>query len=196
MGSPRTHLVRVLLTKFLGLTALSLLSLSISMEASNVQPNKAQMKNFYSIWALPPEDLKPRLKKLMGELRSEFNGTEFEPHVTVVHAVSLTEGDARDKFKSACEGLKAYNAKVVETSAHCCSHFGYRNSTHYMPHLSLLYADLTDEEKKIAQERANALDENIGSLSFQITRLALYKTDPEDKTFKSWEMVAECNLDT
>ncbi|KAK2988694.1 hypothetical protein RJ640_012730 [Escallonia rubra] len=66
----------------------------------------------------------------------------------------------------------------------------------YMPHLSLLYADLTDEEKKIAQERANALDENIGSLSFQITRLALYKTDTEDKTLKSWEMVAECNLDT
>ncbi|KAK3023492.1 hypothetical protein RJ639_045079 [Escallonia herrerae] len=154
------------------------------MEASNVQPNEAQMKNFYSVWALPPEDLKPRLKKLMHELRSEFNGPEFEPHVTVVRAVSLTEGDARDKFKSACEGLKEYNAKVEKVA------------TDYMPHLSLLYADLTDEEKKIAQERASALDENIGSLSFRITRLALYKTDPEDQTFKSWEMVAECNLDT
>ncbi|KAK3004223.1 hypothetical protein RJ639_018025 [Escallonia herrerae] len=185
------------------------------------------MKNVYSVWALPPEDLKPRLKKLMGELRSEFNGPEFEPHVTVVGAVSLTEGDARDKFKSACEGLKAYNAKVekvatgsffyqcvflllhptaefsvriftpgVETSAHCCSHFGYRNSTPYMPHLSLLYADLMDEEKKIAQERANALDENVGSLSFQITRLALYRTDTEDKTLNSWEKIAECDLHT
>ncbi|KAK3000058.1 hypothetical protein RJ639_024473 [Escallonia herrerae] len=86
------------------------------MEASTLQPNEAQMKNVYSVWALPPEDLKPRLKKLMGELRSEFNGPEFEPHVTVVGAVSLKEGDARDKFKSACEGLKAYNAKVEKVA--------------------------------------------------------------------------------
>lgn len=63
-----------------------------------------------------------------------------------------------------------------------------------MPHLSLLYADLTEEEKKRAQERANALDEGIGSLTFQITRLALYKTDTEDKSLKSWEKVAECKL--
>lgn len=66
--------------------------------------------------------------------------------------------------------------------------------TAYMPHLSLLYADLTEEEKKRAQEKANVLDESIGSLSFQISRLALYKTDTEDKTLKSWEKVAECNL--
>lgn len=66
----------------------------------------------------------------------------------------------------------------------------------YMPHLSLLYADLTEEEKKRAQEKANAIDESIGSLTFQITRLALYKTDTEDKTLKSWEKVAEYNLDS
>lgn len=176
-------------------------------------------KDVYSVWALPQEDLRPRLKKLMGELRSEFNGPEFEPHVTAVGAISLTESDARDKFAKACEGLKAYTAKVekvatgtffyqcvflllhptaevVEPSAHCTNHFGFKSSTPYMPHLSLLYADLTEEEKKRAQEKANAFDESIGSLTFQITRLALYKTDTEDKTLKSWEKVAECNLDT
>lgn len=63
-----------------------------------------------------------------------------------------------------------------------------------MPHLSLLYGDLTDDEKKIAQEKAHKLDESIGSLSFPITRLQLWKTDTEDTTLKSWEMVAECNL--
>lgn len=63
-----------------------------------------------------------------------------------------------------------------------------------MPHLSLLYGDLTDDEKKIAQEKAHKLDEGIGSLSFPITRLQLWKTDTEDTTLKSWEMVAECNL--
>lgn len=64
----------------------------------------------------------------------------------------------------------------------------------YMPHLSLLYADLTDEDKKKAQEKASILDESIAGLSFPITRLALYKTDTEDKTLKSWEKIAECLL--
>lgn len=64
----------------------------------------------------------------------------------------------------------------------------------YMPHLSLLYGDLTDEEKKTALEKASALDESIGGVNFQISRLALYKTDTEDKTCKSWEKVGEFEL--
>ncbi|CAA0823680.1 Cyclic phosphodiesterase [Striga hermonthica] len=186
------------------------------METANPTPGEAK-RDVYSVWALPPVELTPRLKKLMDGLRSEFGGPQFEPHVTVVGAVSLTEAEARDRFAKACEGLKAYGAtvekvaagtffyqcvflllhptpQVVEASAHCCGHLGYKNSTPYMPHLSLLYGDLTDEEKKRAQEKAYALDDGIGSLSFQISRLALYKTDTEDKSCKSWEKVAECNL--
>lgn len=63
-----------------------------------------------------------------------------------------------------------------------------------MPHLSLLYGDLTDEEKKTAQEKAYALDDNINSLSLQISRIVLYKTDTKDTSCKSWEKVAECQL--
>ncbi|KAI8001759.1 Cyclic phosphodiesterase [Camellia lanceoleosa] len=84
---------------------------------------------------------------------------------------------------------------VVEASSHCTGHFGYKTSTPYMPHLSLLYEDLSDEEKKKAQEKANVLDESIVNLSFEVTRLALYETDTEDKTLKSWKKIAECNLD-
>lgn len=63
-----------------------------------------------------------------------------------------------------------------------------------MPHVSLLYGDLTDEEKQKAQERANILDNSLSGLSFQISKLALYKTDTEDKSLKSWEKIAECTL--
>ncbi|KAG9158862.1 hypothetical protein Leryth_017880 [Lithospermum erythrorhizon] len=176
-----------------------------------------QNKQVYSVWGLPSEDVTPRVKKLMETLRSEFNAPYFEPHVTIVGAIALSEAEARDIFKKACEGLKSYDAnvekvdtgtffyqcvyllikptkEVVQTSDHCCKHFGYERPTPYMPHLSLLYADLTDEEKKKAQDRAYALDESISSLSFRISRLALYKTDTEDKTLKSWEKVAEINL--
>ncbi|KAL2931048.1 Cyclic phosphodiesterase [Bienertia sinuspersici] len=124
--------------------------------------------------------------------------------------MKLTADDALNKFKSACQGLKVYTAngrgvsagtffyqcvylllhttpEVVGPSDHCCGHFGYQRPTPYMPHMSLLYGDLTDEEKKKAQERANALDDTLGDLSFTISRLALYKTDTEDKTLESWE---------
>ncbi|KAK8487653.1 hypothetical protein V6N13_063028 [Hibiscus sabdariffa] len=170
-------------------------------------PEAVVKKDVYSVWALPPEDVTARVKKLMEGLRSEFGGPPFEPHITVVGSISLAPDDALAKFRAACDGLKAYNATVdrvatgtffyqcvVETSAHGSDHFGYKRSSPYMPHLSLLYADISEEEKKRAQEKANILDESIGGLSFRISCLALYKTDTEDKTLKSWEKVAECNL--
>ena len=64
----------------------------------------------------------------------------------------------------------------------------------YMPHLSLLYANISDEQKKQAKELAEKLDEAINGLSFPITRLALYKTDTGDETLKSWEKIAEQDL--
>ncbi|XP_058188591.1 cyclic phosphodiesterase-like [Rhododendron vialii] len=176
-------------------------------------------KHMYSVWAIPPEDVTERLKKLMAGLRLEFDGPEFEPHVTVVGAISLTEDDAFDKFRAACQGVRAYTAtvervatgtffyqciflllhptpQVLEASSHCTRHFGYKSSTPYMPHLSILYGDLSNEEKKKAQEKTNILDESINNLSFQISSLALYETDTEDMTLKSWKKIAEFNLDT
>ncbi|KAB5534239.1 hypothetical protein DKX38_017325 [Salix brachista] len=187
------------------------------MEIPQGTSTPAGKKYDYSVWAIPPEDVGARLKRLMAGLTSEFGGPQFEPHVTVVGANSLTEQDALEKFNSACDGMQAYNAtvdrvatgtffyqcvylllhpmpEVVEPSAHCTGHFGYKSSTPYMPHLSLLYGDLTDDEKKKAQEKADTLDESINGLSFPITRLALWKTDTQDLTLKSWEKIAECSL--
>lgn len=151
---------------FLGLIGISLLFYSILMETDPVQEvqlnEAAEIKKLevYSVWALPSEDVKERLKKLMGGLRSEFGGPQFEPHVTVVGAIMLTEDEARDKFRKGCEGVKAYNVtvekvgtgtffyqcvylllhptnEVVEASAHCCSNFGYNSSSRKIYVLSL-----------------------------------------------------------
>ncbi|KMT03865.1 hypothetical protein BVRB_8g188360 [Beta vulgaris subsp. vulgaris] len=166
----------------------------------------------YSVWALPPEEARVRVKKLMDNLRSEFGGPEFDPHLTVVRAVTLTPEDALDRFRSACNGVKAYSVhargisigtclnlifdptpQVVATSEHCCGHFGFNRTAAYRPHMSLLYADLTNEMMKKAEERATILDDSIANLCFTVNRLALYITD-EDKTLKSWKKVAEYEL--
>ncbi|XP_004293643.1 PREDICTED: cyclic phosphodiesterase-like isoform 2 [Fragaria vesca subsp. vesca] len=198
----RTELLPIL-TVF-GLFSFSLFILLQSF--SSLMASTTPEKHVYSVWALPPEDVAPRLQKLMEGLRAEFTGPYFDPHITVVGAITLTPEDALNKFETASKAVKAYEAKVervatgtffyqcvfllinptpqvVEASTSCCGHFGYNNSTH-----------LSDEDKKKAQEKANILDESITSLSFAVTRLALYKTDTEDKTLKSWEKIAECTL--
>ena len=65
----------------------------------------------------------------------------------------------------------------------------------YMPRLSLLYGTLTKEEKKAAQEKAYLLDESINGMNFQVSRLALWITDREDKgNLETWKRIAECSL--
>ncbi|WCJ27283.1 RNA ligase/cyclic nucleotide phosphodiesterase family protein [Euphorbia peplus] len=182
-----------------------------------IPPSEVSQKYVYSVWGAPPEDAVQRFENLMDGLRSEFGGPKFQAHVTVVGAVSLTEQDALDKFRSACNGVKAYTAtvnrvatgtffyqcvylllhptdEVVKASAHSSEHFGYKSETPYMPHMSILYGDLTESEKKKAEEKANIIDESINGLSFQISRFQLWKTDTGDKTLKSWEKIEECSL--
>ncbi|KAL0542720.1 hypothetical protein IC582_017794 [Cucumis melo] len=188
----------------------------VNPESASIQSSEEET-NVYSVWALPPEDVSARIENLMNSLRSEFGGPQFEPHITVVGAIRLTAEDALNKFLTACQGIKAYQAtvdhvstgtffyqcvfllihpttEVVETSSHFCKHFGFKNSTPYMPHMSLLYAHISDEKKKQAKEIADKLDEAVNGLKFPITRLALWKTDTSDETLKSWEKIVEHDL--
>lgn len=63
-----------------------------------------------------------------------------------------------------------------------------------MPHLSLLYGDLSEEEKKRAVEMVGGFEKSIVGLRFEVVELGLYKVDLDDKTLKSWVKVASCDL--
>lgn len=56
-------------------------------------------KEVYSVWALPPDDVQDRIKRIMAALRSEFGGPAFEPHITVVGAISLDPDDVLRRFR-------------------------------------------------------------------------------------------------
>ena len=64
-----------------------------------------------------------------------------------------------------------------------------------MPHVSLLYGDLTDEEEEEARKKVDELDKDICGLEFEISELALYRTDTTDKSLESWELVEVCHLE-
>ncbi|KAK8970552.1 Cyclic phosphodiesterase [Platanthera guangdongensis] len=174
-------------------------------------------EEFFSVWAIPPPDVNRRFKSLMFSLRSEFGGPAFDPHITVVGDLRLHRNDAIAFLHSSAASINPFTARisavshgavfyqcvyllldpspqVKEISSHCCSHFGYKSSTPYMPHLSLIYGDLGEEEKERASKRAEEIDAGINGLTFEISSLALYRTDTRDKTTESWELVELCDL--
>lgn len=63
--------------------------------------------------------------------------------------------------------------------------------TVYVPHISILYGDLAEEEKKKALEKAYTLDSSLDGLNFQINRVALWITDSD---VGSWVKIDEHNL--
>ncbi|GAB2299019.1 hypothetical protein Dimus_033094 [Dionaea muscipula] len=175
-------------------------------------------KQEYSIWALPPEDVLERVKKLMAALQAEFGGPDFEPHLTLIGAIWQTEDEVHKKFNAAVQGLKpvqvssealvygpsfwtclydkiTYSPELREFIEHFWKHFDWKPSFAYTPHLSFLYHEtLPQEDRKKAHERALELDEAIASISFPITRVVLYKTDATDLTTKSWKKLVEVDL--
>ncbi|PQM37934.1 cyclic phosphodiesterase-like [Prunus yedoensis var. nudiflora] len=138
----------------------------------------------YSVWAIPTDDVSCRIKKLMEGLRAEFGGPEIEPHI------ALAGSSPRSYYQCVCILFqRPYYKKMYDILSNTSGHFDISNPD--LPHLALLYGNLTEEERKRAQEKVSILDESITDLSFPIASVALYKTNYQDKTLKSWEKIAE-----
>ncbi|CAN6337073.1 unnamed protein product [Urochloa humidicola] len=188
-------------------------SVSARMDPADQSPEEV-----YSVWALPPAPVRDRLRRIMEGLRAAHGGPAFEPHATVVGDFRSRRSAAIEVLRAAGAGVQPYTARVtgvargtffyqcvyllleptpevVAASDHCCGHFGYQRKTPYMPHVSLLYGDLTDEEKEEARKKVEELDKDICGLEFEISELALYRTDTADKSLESWELVEVCHLE-
>ncbi|GJM98899.1 hypothetical protein PR202_ga15951 [Eleusine coracana subsp. coracana] len=179
------------------------------MEPLDQSPEEA-----YSVWALPPEPVRGRLRRLMAGLCAVHGGPVFEPHVTVVGAVRLRRSAAIEALRAASAGVRPYTVRVtggsgfynrgclvleptpevISASDHCCSHFGYQRSTSYKPHLSLTYGDRAEEREAALRKKVEELDEDIRGLQFEISELALYTTEPGD--VESWQLVEAYQLTT
>ncbi|XP_062006782.1 cyclic phosphodiesterase-like [Rosa rugosa] len=188
----------------------------ISPEQEALEAQKdAQEVHRYAVWGLLPENANTRIKKVMEALREEFGGPEIEPHITIVGSCLMTEDEAIGSFREGCNSVKQIYCKVenFETSKfyfQCLSLVmeiteDLKAQTRWfagcmnrpfpaMPHLSLLYGNLTAEEKKRAKEKVLAMDESIAGLTFLLSRMALYRVNFADRTQKSWERILEGHL--
>ncbi|KAH0994379.1 hypothetical protein GBA52_018243 [Prunus armeniaca] len=176
-------------------------------------PNPVGQKvRTYAAWAVIPDHVSNRIKKVMEGLRDEFGGPEITPHFPVLGSIRSREDDVIRIFKEACEQSSCFACTVVDVlpgafyyqNVYLFIHpdevtYPTRNFTDHfdqlasMPHFSLLYGELTDEEKEKAKERAMALDDGLVGLTFTVTQFALYKCN-KDRTQRSWEKIAEHSL--
>ncbi|EOA18891.1 hypothetical protein CARUB_v10007520mg [Capsella rubella] len=186
------------------------------LQPPQTQEADEEEKAMYSVWAVPEGDVDDRLRRVMEGLRSEFGGPLSDPHLTLVGPLpyKLTASEAKRMFKAACEGFKAYPVTIDQVSAGTsyfkCIYLSLRHTMEvmnaaghfmarfkpvtgkiYVPHISILYGDLTEGEKKKALEEAYTLDPSLDGLNFRINRVALWITDAD---VGSWVKIDEHNL--
>ncbi|ONI04393.1 hypothetical protein PRUPE_6G318900 [Prunus persica] len=123
----------------------------------------------YAVWAIPPNDVVRRIKKVTEGLRAEFGGPQIEPHITIVGSILLSHERAVEGFTEACESFQQHSFKV----GHVATRKFFYQCVSLFIHPSL-YANLTEEERIKAQEKVTILN-----------RFELYKTKNEDRDQQS-----------
>ncbi|GIL83708.1 hypothetical protein Vretimale_10495 [Volvox reticuliferus] len=192
-----------------------------AMSSSPVSAHPSGLKESYSIWAMPKGKLADQLRGEIAHLAQRHGGPAFPPHVTVLGDIERPREEAQALMKELAAQVKKYRINFVDVTrgtffyqcvfllvakdegtmaaaASARSVFGM-TTTPYMPHLSLLYADLVDAEKaKIVEyETARLYGESSGydtllvETGYEVGSLALWYTPTDDHTTQSWCLVEE-----
>ncbi|GIL52048.1 hypothetical protein Vafri_8012 [Volvox africanus] len=205
---------------------LSVCSRSASPMASSslgTIPSSA-LKESYSIWAMPRGKLGDQLRGEIAHLAQRHGGPSFPPHVTVLGDIERPREEAQALMKELAAEVKKYRINFVDVTrgtffyqcvfllvakdegtmaAAAAARSVYGMTTPpYMPHLSLLYADLDDAEKAKVVEYVTArlygessgYDTLLVETGYEVGSLALWYTPTGDETTKSWCLVEEYPL--
>lgn len=149
----------------------------------------------YSLWFEPSGDIAYKLQERIKKLSKKHNTPVFSPHVTLLGGIKSTETEAVSLTKTLAASLEPLELKLTKA--------GYRdrfyqslfvhvakssylmevrkttqrlfdiNEEEYMPHLSLLYGDLSREEK---ERILNLMDRNF-HISFTANSIVLMQTE-------------------
>lgn len=182
--------------------------------------------NSYSLWVMPRG---PLADKLHGEIRGLVARTPGAPpvlpHVTLLGGIKSTEADVLARARQLAATLKPYritfdrvacgsifhqcvyvlckaDEQTMQAGAAAREAYGHDPRSRYMPHLSLLYADIDQQERErvVAEEQqrlfgpGQALLAGDQELGFRVTSLTVWETEESDKSLVSWRQLAEFPL--
>ncbi|KAI8469818.1 MAG: RNA ligase/cyclic nucleotide phosphodiesterase [Monoraphidium minutum] len=181
----------------------------------------------YSLWLEPPPGtLRERLRKEVAAQAAARDGPLFEPHVTLLGDVAMAEAQLLETAAALAKRIQPFRVNLDDVacgpSFHQCVYilaskeppllaanadaraaFGKPEPpAPYMPHLSLLYSDASDPDRRDAAAAAVArlwgeaagYDTLLPDAGFTAASLSLWLTPAEDRSLASWRRVAEFPL--
>lgn len=163
----------------------------------------------YTLWVMPPDPVKSILQKIILDLSKKYKTPSFEPHMTLLGDIEVSEEEIMAGTKKLALMLKPFNlalgevsfsttyfqsvfvrvkssAKLMQANLLAKQIFNIEN-TLFMPHISLLYGNHDMEAReKIAAEIKLPVD-----LSFQADKIIII---PTTENPKDWHHLAEVSL--
>lgn len=125
----------------------------------------------YSLWVAPQGDLYQKLKKLISDLSLRFNSPIFEPHVTLLGDLKMSEEEIINKTSQLAKIISPYKItldfidytdnlyqslvirtvatkEVVDANKKARDLFNKHTDTLYVPHVSIIYVKEMDNSQK------------------------------------------------
>ncbi|MDX1585312.1 MAG: 2'-5' RNA ligase family protein [Balneolaceae bacterium] len=159
----------------------------------------------YSLWLRPFGDIAFSIQQRINKLSDKYDTPSFEPHVTLLSGLRhgeteliqltdtlagalspfdllLTKAGYRDKFYQSLFVHIKKSAKLMNAYNTALQLFGYEEEEEYIPHLSLMYGDISREEK----ERILSVMGREFHIRFEVHSLLLVKTEGKPD---EWEKI-------
>jgi 2'-5' RNA ligase len=184
------------------------MSFNISGRKFDMRPHPKL--SHYSLWLMPTGEVRQRLAGTILDLSREYATPAFEPHVTLAGGIVGPAREVASKMKDMARRIPPFAARLTVVDGldeyfRClfvrlaATHpimwanqaarevFGLAKQPPFMPHLSLLYGNLTPSVK----EGIIAFLSRQFELEFKVNSLHLYliKSEPA-----AWRRVASCGL--
>ncbi len=157
----------------------------------------------YSLWLEPDGNIAYRLQERIQNLSKKYNTPMFEPHVTLLGNLRygeteliqltdtlatslqplellLTRADSGDSFYQSIFVRVEKSKELGSARRLACRLFNMDESEVYMPHLSLMYGDMSRKDK----ERILNLMEREYQMRFTANFVRLVKTEGKPKDWK------------
>ncbi len=160
----------------------------------------------YTIWLQPSGDVAYQLQERINKLSKKYDTPSFEPHVTLISGLersetemkallntlaasvspfelTLSKAGYRDTFYQSLFIYVQKNKVLDELRKRSCRLFDCSETNSYSPHLSLLYGDLSQNEK---ERILNTIGREF-YIPFSVKSLVLMRTDGEPQHWEKRE---------
>jgi len=150
----------------------------------------------YSIWLMPEGEIYSRLENLISKLSKKYKTPKFKPHLTLIGEIQDSKEDIMHKTSNLARAISPYDIilsgvsyldeyfrslfikakqtdELLKSNLVARSMFNRENDQKYIPHLSLMYGNLTSKTKE-------TIIFEIGrefNFTFRVKSIHLYSTN-------------------